>query len=244
MKKTIIVLIIAITCTNYIYSQLSFDFETGLAFQSYNDVSIPNKDGTRFNFNEDFDIQGPVIPLRFRVGYSFAEKNHFFALYAPLSINYTGNSPKDIVFQQSIFAKGEFINGFYKFNSYRLTYRRDLLKNDKWIFAIGFTAKIRDASIKLSTNNLSDKKDDLGFVPLLHIFAGYSFEKFSVFIEGDGLAGGPGRAFDFFIGTKIPINKHINIKGGYRILEGGADVSTVYNFTMVQFINCGVILEF
>lgn len=244
MRK-LILSIICIVCFTQVHAQLSLDVESGLAFQGYNDVRIPNNNSaTAFNFNEDFDIQGPVIPLRIRVGYRLGEKNHFFALYAPLGIDYEGAAPFDINFQGTLFSGGQDIEGYYKFNSYRLTYRRDLVAGERWTLGLGFTAKIRDARVRLSTGNVSAKKDDIGFVPLLNIFAAYDFECWSVFLEGDGLAGGPGRAFDFFLGGRIPFTDHLSLKAGYRILEGGADVEEVYNFTLIHFADIGIIWEF
>jgi hypothetical protein len=69
-----------------ISAQWSLDVETGLAFQGYNDVRIPNATGTEFNFNGDFELQGPVIPLRIRLGYTFNERNHFFCPVCPVGI--------------------------------------------------------------------------------------------------------------------------------------------------------------
>ena len=143
-------------------------------------VRVPNETVTTFDFNNDFELQKPVIPLRLTLSYTFAGKNHLFALYAPLGINYDGSAPFDISFQQSLFTTGQMIEGFYKFNSYRLGYRRDVLTTDRWTIGVGFTAKIRDARVKLSSDGLSDKKDDLGFVPLLHIFAAREFERWMI----------------------------------------------------------------
>ena len=231
------------------YSQWSIELESGLAFQSYNDVRIPNETGnergTEFSFTEDFEIQGPVIPLRLNLSYTFAERNHLSALYAPLEVNYEGIVPVGgIKFQDSEFAEGEAIDGFYKFNSYRLTYRRDLLLRDNWTLALGFTAKIRDARIELETDMKSDRKDDLGFVPLLNIHAAYEYKDIKAYIKGDALAGGPGRAFDFFAGINTPLTDNLQLKGGYRIIEGGADVSEVYNFTLLNFASIGLILTY
>lgn len=55
-------------------------------------------------------------------------------------------------------------------------------------------------------------------------------------------AGGPGRAFDLYLGGKIPINEHLRVKAAYRIVEGGADVRSVYNFTILHFANLGLII--
>ncbi len=222
--------------------QWSMEIESGLPFQSYNDVRIPNQSGTTFDFNEDFELQGIVIPIRLRLQYTFYGKNHLSALYAPLSVDYEGNAPFDIRFQSTLFEQGANIQGFYKFNSYRLGYRRDFLQTANWTLGIGFTAKIRDARVQLSTDELRDKKDDLGFVPLLNLYAAYQHNNLTFWLDGDGLAGGPGRAFDVFAGAKAPLlEDKLLIKGGYRLLEGGADVSDVYNFTLIHFAALGLI---
>ena len=224
-------------------AQLRLDIESGLPFQGYNEVRIPNETGTTFDFNNDFELQGPVIPLRLVLSYTFAEKNHLFALFAPLGLDYEGPAPFNIQFQQSPFTQGQMIEGFYKFNSYRLGYRRDVLTSDRWTIGVGFTAKIRDARVQLTTSEMSDKKDDLGFVPLLHIFAAREFDRWMLYLQGDGLAGGPGRAFDFFLGGSFRITDNLSGKAGYRLLEGGADVSDVYNFTLINFAAVGLTLN-
>ncbi|MBK6265210.1 hypothetical protein JKA74_09180 [Marivirga sp. S37H4] len=226
-------------------AQWTIDVESGLAFENYNKVRIPNEQGTLFNFTDDFELEGPVIPFRARVGFTFYDKNHLILLYAPLSLNYTGKAPYDINFQESTFGEGQNIDGFYKFNSYRLTYRRDFIRNENWIVGLGFTAKIRDASVSLENDaGLSDRKDDLGFVPLLHAFAEYQFSDYSIYFEGDGLAGGPGRAFDLFLGGRILLTEEISAKAGYRLLEGGANIDEVYNFTWIDYAVVGLILQF
>jgi hypothetical protein len=243
MKKAILLIALLVTFSST-YAQWSLDLESGFPFEGYNDVRIPNGTGTSFSFTDDFELQGPVIPFRLVIGFTYSEKNHLFALFAPLGLHYEGIAPYDISFQQSLFSDGQQIEGFYKFNSYRLGYRRDLIRSDRWTFGLGFTAKIRDAQVKLSSNGMSDQKDDLGFVPLLHIFAAYQFDRWMLYLDGDGLAGGPGRAFDFFLGGRTGITDNLSAKLGYRILEGGADVSEVYNFTLINFAAAGLSWEF
>jgi hypothetical protein len=46
-----------------------------------------------------------------------------------------------------------------------------------------------------------------------------------------------------FLGTRIPLTQKTDIKAGYRILEGGANVDEVYNFTMVQFAVFGLFFQ-
>jgi hypothetical protein len=224
------------------YSQISLDVSGGLVAQSYNKVQIPNEEGTAFDLYKDFQIQGPAIYYSLKLGYRFREKNHLFLLYAPLSVNYEGAAPFDIRFQNTTFPQGQNVDSYYKFNSYRVTYRRDIISSEKWIVGIGLTAKIRDAEIRLTASDTMDKKVDLGFVPLLNLYAEYKFNNWSAFFDGDGLAGGPGRAFDVYLGGKIPINEYLKIKAAYRMVEGGADVESVYNFTMLHFASLGLII--
>lgn len=221
-------------------AQLSVDVETGIGFQSYNKVRVPNADGTLFDFNKDFEVQSPIIPTRLKAGYTFAEKNQVIVLFAPLAINYEGESPMDIAFKQTTFPENRTTEGYYKFNSYRITYRREVYQYLSWTVAVGVTAKVRDAVIRLSTLGASEEEKDFGFAPLLHLYAAYDIYKFAAFIEGDGFAVPSGRAFDFFAGLRVPIKDNVKIRAGYRILEGGADVNSVYNYTLINFINIGL----
>lgn len=215
-------------------AQLWFEVEAGLPFVGYNEVRVPNS-GTPFDFEDDFALDGLVVPVRLRASYTFKEKNEIIGLAAPLSVTYTGVSPRDINFQNTTFEEGVMVDGLYKFNSFRLTYRRQLVKKENWWFSLGFTAKIRDARIRLRTGEASDFKNDVGFVPLLHIYTGYQSGKWSFLLEGDGLAGGPGRAFDVFAGAGYHIKDDWQIRLGYRIVEGGADIEEVFNFALIQF---------
>lgn len=241
MKNTFLTLLFTLLISQT-YGQFSLDVSGGLVAQSYNKVRVPNEEGTTLDLYEDFKIKGPALYYILKPGFSFREKNHFFLLYAPLSVNYEGAAPFDIRFENTTFQKGQNIDAFYKFNSYRITYRRDVVSNERWILGIGFTAKIRDAEIRLTAADKTDKTVDFGFVPLLNLYAEYNLNSWSVFFEGDGLAGGPGRAFDFYLGAKIPLSEHLKIKAAYRMVEGGADVESVYNFTMLHFANLGLII--
>jgi hypothetical protein len=227
-------------------AQFWLDLESGLVFPGYNDVRIPGEGGTLFSLENDLTRrQDPVIPLRVRPGFTFGERNHVFGLFAPLSLDFAGTAPYDINFEGTVFAGGEPLEAEYKFNSYRLGYRRDVVATERWTVGIGFTGKIRDATVRVSSGEgLYARKDDLGFVPLLHLYVDHHGENWRVFLEGDGLAGGPGRAFDFLIGGMVDINDNIALKGGYRILEGGANTDEVYNFALFNFAAVGVVVRF
>lgn len=221
------------------HAQWSLELETGLGFQSYNEVRIPNETGTEFDFNREFKIIGPVIPFRFKPGYSFG-RHHIFALYAPLNIDYEGAPSMDIVVDGFEFKGDSLLRGSYTFNSYRLTYRYDLISSEKFTLGLGITAKLRDASIRLTRFGTSYKKSNTGLVPLAHLMMAYHFEGLSLKLEGDGLAADSGRAFDVFFGIEKELQSQLSFRAGYRILEGGTDVDEIFNFTLIHFAALGL----
>lgn len=243
MRKPLFLIVLMMS--NISFAQLTLDLEGFYAFQDYNEVRVPNSTGTTFDLNRDFELQQPAIAPRLRVTYNFG-KNNISALIAPLTTTYEGSAPRDIRFEGVQFYEGEYIFGKYTFNSYRLTYRRDLIDNENWLLGVGFTAKIRDAEIALDTETAYSTKTNIGFVPLIRLVGAYKLDRWKFFIEGDGLFGGPGRAFDAFGGasyrTTIGEEQPLHIKAGYRIVEGGADVGEVYNFTAFHLISVGAIL--
>ncbi len=226
-------------------SQIAINIESGLAFQTYNDVEIPNnRNATRFSLVRDFSPKTALKPFfRARLELSLGAKNQFLLLYAPLSIRSSAVLESKIDFQNQEFAAGMKTDALYTFNSYRLSYRRYLISNEKWELALGITAKIRDAEIRLSNNQFSASKTDFGFVPLIHIYAVYKAKKIKYLLDADALAGGPGRAVDAFAGVHYTFSEKIDFKLGYRILEGGANTS-VYNFTLIHFLNVGFVYSF
>lgn len=226
------------------FSQFKIEVEGALGFQSYNEVRVPNEGGTKFDLTEDFSIREPVIPFRTRIIYTFKEKNHFSALYAPLNVRYSGIANEDLFFQNTQFSALEDIRANYQFNSYRLTYRRDVWKTDHWYLGLGLTAKIRDAKIRLSNGENSDQITDLGFVPLIRFYLTYTKNKHQAIFEGDGLASTQGRAFDVFAGYQYLIDEHWSAKVGYRAVEGGADVEDIYNFTWFHLATFGISYQF
>ena len=86
---------------------------------------------------------------------------------------------------------------------------------------------------------------DLGFVPLLNLGATYrASEHWRLLFDFDGLAGGPGRAFDISLKVGYDFNRRVGLTAGYRLVEGGADVEQVYNFAWINYLVASVVLGF
>jgi len=226
------------------YAQWFIDLETGLVSSGYNNVRIPGDTGTDFSLSKDLKTD-PSLFIRFSLGYQIAPRHSLSILIAPLSVKASGRVDKEIKFFEEDFPPNIQLNAEYRFNSYRLTYGYDLINKEKWKIKIGLTAKIRDAAISLEGDNKKSEKKNVGFVPLIHFRVEWRFKKnLCLLLDGDALGAAQGRAEDILLAFQFQLNKNIDLKAGYRILEGGADVEEVYNFALLHYIVFGTTLHF
>jgi len=216
------------------------DLETGAVFAGYNDVRIPGDEGTFFSLKDDL-IPKTEFFYRLRLNYTIKSRHTFSLLYAPLETTSEGSVPDDIFFEGVVFPANTELTGTYKFNSYRLTYRYDIVQKPRFEFGLGLTAKIRDAEIALSSPGLTSEKTNVGFVPIINFRLLWKIdEKVGLLLDGDALAAPQGRAEDVQIAATYQISDKLSIRAGYRILEGGADNDEVYNFTLFHYASVGI----
>jgi hypothetical protein len=231
--------------TDILNSRFLVEVEGGAAWQTRNDVQIPNSAlGTRYSLTELVGT-GPLPVFRIYFTWNINQRHSLRALYAPLSYTKTGVFDETVQFNGETFSPGVPVAATYKFNSYRLSYRYAFLLRERWRLWVGFSAKIRDAEIGLSQGSTSSNFPDVGFVPLLNLGAAYrASEHWRIVFDFDGLAGGPGRAFDVSLKAGYDFNRNVGVYAGYRLVEGGADVSTVYNFAWFNYLVASVLIGF
>jgi hypothetical protein len=171
-------------------------------------------------------------------------RHEISALYAPLRLTAEGVAPADILFYGTTFPAGSPLQGSYRFDSYRLGYRYALVQGGKWEVALGATAKIRDAAIGVCSGECTVRYDT-GFVPLLSFKVHWAFSKdFGLLLDGDALAGGPGRAEDVTLALTWRASDQVTARAGWRFVEGGADTSSVYTFAMLSYLGAGLTVRF
>lgn len=233
-----LVIIPALACAGTERSNRAFEIEleAGPVWQTLNDVQIPNTDeGTRFSL-VDVVGRGPWPAPRLYFTWNIGPRHSIRLLAAPLSYTASGCLAQPVDFAGKAFATGIGIKATYKFNSYRATYAYRFHSGERWAWWVGFTAKVRDAKIRLEQPPVASEKTDLGFVPLLHIRGALRLtQAWSALLDLDALAGGPGRAEDLALKLAYQMNDGWRISGGYRTVEGGADVEEVYNFAWLHF---------
>lgn len=246
--KTIIysisIIFLTFSHTISVKAQALFDLESGLVFTGYNDVRIPGDQGTLFSLKDDLEAETKIF-YRLRAGYTIKSRHTISLLFAPLETKSEGSVSNDISFDGVVFPANIRLNGTYKFNSYRLTYRYDIVNKPRILFGIGFTAKIRDASISLSSPGLTAEKTNVGFVPIINFRLLWKInDKIGLLLDGDALAAPQGRAEDVLIAATYKFSDNFDVRAGYRILEGGANNDEVYNFALFHYTSVGISYTF
>lgn len=216
--------------------RFAVELEAGPVWQTRNNVQIPNTDeGTRFSL-VDLAGKGPLPAVRLYLTWNINERHSFQLLLAPLAFTKTGSLTDSVQFAGKSYLPERPVDATYKFNSWRVGYRYNFFSREHLNLLIGFTAKIRDAKIELSQGSTTSKDTNVGFVPLLHLGLDWHFARiWHLLFDFDGLAGGPGRAFDVALKLHYAINDHWGLSAGYRTLEGGADVESVYTFAWLHY---------
>jgi len=241
---SISVLLLTFSLTIPVKAQFQIELESGLVFTGYNNVRIPGDQGTFFSLKDDLKSKTQMF-YRLRASYTIKSRHTISLLYAPLETKSEGSVANDIFFEGVLFLANTQLNGTYKFNSYRFTYRYDIVNKPKIIFGLGFTAKIRDASINLSSLSLTANKTNVGFVPIINFRLWWKIDdKFGLLLDGDALAAPQGRAEDILISTTYMFSDNFGIRAGYRILEGGANNNEVYNFALFHYASVGISYNF
>jgi hypothetical protein len=133
----------------------------------------------------------------------------------------------------------------YKFSNYRATYRYRIFEGDRWRWYVGFTGFVRDARIALSQDGRAAEDSDVGFVPLGHVRGeGRISDRWRFALEFDAAAAPQGRALDLSATVNYSPTPRWTVGAGYRTIEGGADVTTVYTFAWLNAAIARVGLRF
>lgn len=214
-------------------SSTSMIFELGQAESVYNKVKIDGEDGTLFNL-------APALNSTFYYRLSLIKKfnspHGLRFLYSPLKFSGDKRYSKRINFSGVNFSAGKNTEAEYQFNSYRGTYFYELVSDKNFIFRLGGTLKIRDASIELKQDDRKKIKKNTGLAPLLYLYSKYKWDNdLLVTLDFDGLMAPQGRAFDVALMGGYQFSPSTSLQVGTRLLDGGADNENVYNISQTNY---------
>jgi hypothetical protein len=212
-------------------------------WQQRNDVRIPPDTGTEFSL---VDLLGsaPTPSVRVTATADVTERQQVRFVYAPLQLSGRGTPAAPIAFAGTTFAPVP-TEAVYKFSSYRVTWNYRVHQGPTWTWRIGFTGFVRDARIALTQTGAAAEDTDVGFVPLGHVSAGARISsRWSAGFVLDASAAPQGRAIDFSATAEYRLAPRWMVFGGYRTIEGGADVDTVYTFAWLNALVGGIGVRF
>lgn len=221
--------------------QVRVELEAGAAVATRNDVRIPGNIGTLFDLNT---LQGePTSPIfRATIDWQAWERHGFRVSYQYLRTEGTGVLPGPTLFRNAVFSPGVPTQGTYQFDTWRATYRYTLFQSEEVRLYVGATALVRDAEVGLTQPGLpAQRRSDLGLVPLLHFAAEWSpMPGLRLIAEMDGLAAPQGYAIDAALRGAVSLGPQWEATLSYRLLDGGADNSSVYTFATFHAVTAGL----
>jgi hypothetical protein len=213
----------------------TIEFEGGPWWVSRNDVRIPPATGTPFSML-DLTGTGPNAYARIAATFRLAARHQVRLVAAPVQTTGTGTFSTPVTFVDETFAPGVPTEGTYKFNTYRLGYRYTLHDSRDWHVEIGAALLTRDAKIEVRQGDTIARDTDLGFVPLASFALTRRLSDRATFVfDIEGLGSKQGRAIDALLKIDVALADRWTLGAGYRTIEGGADVDTVYNFAWLHF---------
>ena len=207
------------------------NFEIGRSKSLDNNFSLPNQSANEINLPDGKYLNSYRIKGRFNL----KNDKFLYFLYAPFETNYNFQSDKAFKFDNTNFSSDQNTKVYYKFNSYRVGYFKELSFKNNLKYWIGGVLKVRDAKIKVSQNGLSDSYSNIGIVPLLGLGMEYFINNnISLFSHIHAAGFGQGYAYDFNVEMRYHLNNKNSLGLGYRTFGGGVDNDELMNFARFE----------
>ena len=217
------------------------NFEIGRSKSLDNNFSLPNQSANEINLPDGKYLNSYRIKGRFNL----KNDKFLYFLYAPFETNYNFQSDKAFKFDNTNFSSDQNTKVYYKFNSYRVGYFKELSFKNNLKYWIGGVLKVRDAKIKVSQNGLSDSYSNIGIVPLLGLGLEYFVNNnISLFSHIDAAGFGQGYAYDFNAEMRYHLNNKNSLGLGYRTFGGGVDNDELMNFARFETLYANYSFKF
>jgi hypothetical protein len=220
----------------------SVELEFGAARLQKNELQSPNNaTATRFDLAGVLGTRSTQGTARVTLRIPVAGGDEWLAVYAPLSFEGSAPLGQAVNFEGGSFTGGSQTRASYRFDTYRLTWRRPVIQNADTTVRLGFTGLVRDAAISLSQAGVSASRSNTGLVPLLHgSVERHLGPRVTLIGDVDALGSGQGHAVDLSLRAQYAIDADWAVSAGYRMLDGGADNDRLYNFARIQWLTLGL----
>jgi hypothetical protein len=223
---------------------VALEVEAAGLWQTRNDVRIPNGTGSKFSLVEAVGL-GPYGATRVALTIDLNERHGVRFVYAPITVESRGTLGQPVRFAGELFDAAASTDATYQFNSIRVSYRYRIFDGPTWQWRLGGTLFVRDARIALRQGDRVAEDTDVGLVPLVNVTGEARLnDDWRFVLDTEALGAAQGRAIDLSTRLAYQLREGLELAAGYRTIEGGADVESVFNFAWLHFAVVSLRYEF
>lgn len=234
--------LLAACCAVAAASDWRVDVESGVAIMARNNIRIPNSVGTTFSLTDDLSADAAVY-WRAKVEWRFAEHHTVSAMVMPLHFTASGEFDRPTRFYTRLFQPDSTIRATYEIDLYYLTYRYTLVDREQVRLSLGLTGRYRDSEVRLDDGFEAAKATRQQFRPLANFHVDWMPSSIWTFrLAGDAMVWSEGRVADIAAVALYRVQRNLQVKAGYRVIEGEQDDEKVFNTALVHSIVLGLIL--
>ena len=126
------------------------------------------KEGSLFDYVDEGGQDNLFFFSRWSFDVELPKRHRLTFLYQPLNIQTSVEAERDLRFNDLVVAQGTPLDTRYGFEFYRMSWARDILKDELSELSLGFSMQIRNAIIDFETadGEIRDTARDIGLVPL------------------------------------------------------------------------------
>lgn len=221
------------------------DVGIGAIFTGYNDIRAPSDSGTDILSLSDELNTDPTYFVKVRVSHLIRGRHYISVFVAPIRMSSSGEIDRSVTFGGEEFPADTPLEAKYELNTYRLTYRYYFINTRRLQAGLGLTADVKNSSISLEGGGVKAEETDTNIMPLVDFSAYLTLTRsLGIIFEANALAIARGRTEDVLLAIEYRLNRFVNLRLSYRMLEGGIDKTDIYNFALLNHFAVGTSISF
>ena len=132
---------------------------------------VLGKEGSDFDYLTEGGEDNLFRYQRYEINFIHKHKHNLMMIFQPLDITSTDVLRKDTQFDSVLFPKDTPMLFRYGFDFYRLTYAKNIIRDEHKTISVGMAMQVRNATIDFRSQNgeLQNSSRDIGPVPLLYV---------------------------------------------------------------------------